>query len=352
MSEVVLDGTAVGNGHPPYVIAEAGSNHGGNLEEAKKLIAVAAAAGANACKFQKRANRELYTESYYDAPYDNELSYGKTYGEHRDFLEFDRDQYRELQSYAAEHKISFIATPFDIPSVEFLENLGVPYYKVASGSVQNPLLLRAIGRVGKPVVISFGGARSDTVFRAVSELEKFGCPLVLLHCTAAYPAPPAFLGLKRIGWLKEKFPQHVVGFSDHDDGVAIGVAAYAWGAKVFEKHITLDHSNRGTDHAFSLEPGGLQAYVRNLKETWAADQLLDHPVELELKPIYKMGSGVYPRHNLEPGQVITSDDLVIKSPADGLSGWAYDELIGRRLNCRVKAEQPLRWEYFDFGDGA
>src|SRR3990167_7364227 len=113
MPEVSLGGILVGNNHLPYIIAEAGSNHGGSLEEAKKLIAVAAAAGANACKFQKRDNRELYTQSYYDAPYDNELSYRPTYGTHRDFLKFDGDQYRELQAYAAEHKITFIATPFD-----------------------------------------------------------------------------------------------------------------------------------------------------------------------------------------------------------------------------------------------
>src|SRR3990167_4462552 len=177
MSEVVLDGTPVGNSHPPYIIAECGHNHMGSIDEAKRLISVAAAAGANAVKFQRRNNRELYTQSYYDAPYDNELSYGATYGEHRDFLEFDEGQYRELQAYAADHKITFISTPFDIPSVEFLEDLGVPYYKVASGSVQNPLLLRAIASKRKPVVVSFGGVRPDTIFRAVSELEKFGCPL-------------------------------------------------------------------------------------------------------------------------------------------------------------------------------
>jgi len=319
----------------------------GSMDEAKRLISVAAAAGVNAVKLQKRDNRELYVQSYYDAPYDNEFSYGKTYGEHRDYLEFDADQYRELQAYAVQHKVTFVATPFDIPSVEFLEDLNVPFYKVASGSVQNPLLLRAIASKRKPVLVSFGGTKPDTIFRAVSELEACGHPLVLLHCTAAYPAPPAFLGLKRIGWLKEKFPQHVVGFSDHDDGISIGAAAYAFGARVLEKHITLDHSNRGTDHAFSLEPGGLQSYVRNLREAWAADRLLDHPVELELKPVYKMGYAVYPARDLEPGRVIRAEDLVIKSPAEGLPGWAYDELIGRRLNCLVKAEQPLRWEYFD-----
>jgi len=159
MSEVVLDGTPVGNGHPPYVIAECGHNHMGSMDEAKRLISVAAAAGVNAVKFQKRFNRELYTQPFYDSPYNSEAAYAPTYGAHRDFLEFDADQYRELQAYAAGVKITFIATPFDLPSVAFLEDLNVPYYKVASGSVQNPLLLRAIGSLGKPVVVSFGGAR-------------------------------------------------------------------------------------------------------------------------------------------------------------------------------------------------
>ena len=319
----------------------------GSLREAKKLISVAATAGVQAVKLQRRDNRELYTERFYNSPYNAENSYGPTYGTHRDYLEFDEGGYFELQDYADQLGVTFIATAFDLPSLEFLQKLDVPYFKIASGSIQNPLLLREAASLGKPVLASLGGASDELVRRVAETILKTNDNLVLLHCTASYPARPEDLGLGRIEWLVDQYPECVIGLSDHDDGISLVAAAYAYGARVFEKHITLDHTNRGTDHAFSLEPGGLHAYVKNLHEAYVSRGKLNHPLEVERGPIYKMGYACYPATDLPKGAVIKLTDLVIKSPAEGLPGWAFDELIGKRTARDLAKEEVLEWSDFE-----
>ena len=346
MTETVLDGIPVGNEYPPYIIAELGHNHMGDMEECKRLMSMARDAGAQAVKLQKRDNDTLYTRSFYESPYNSENSYAATYGEHRDYLEFSFGQYLELQEFAAYLGITFIATAFDLPSVDFLEALDVPFYKIASGSVSNPLLLRKIAGLGKPILASFGGAKDEDVVRAVEALHSQEAPLVLLHCVAAYPARPPWFGLRRIDWLRETYPEHVVGFSDHDDGIALGGVAYAHGARVFEKHITRDHTNKGTDHAFSLEFGGLISYIKNIDEAAIADTILDHPVEVEKAPITKMRGSCFLNHDMKAGELVQASDVDIKSPEDGLAGWTYDDVVGNRLTVNVNKEQPLRWSYF------
>lgn len=344
MIEVVLDGRPVGDEYPSYFIAEVGHNHQGSVVEAKRLIDVASIAGCNAVKFQKRDNRTLYTKSFYDSPYNSEAAYGPTYGLHREALEFNMDQYRELKEYAAEKDITLFATPFDIPSVDFLMELGVPFFKIASGSIQNPLLLRRAAEMGKPILVSFGGATHRDISRVVQEVERV--PLVLMHCTAAYPTKVEDAGLKRITELARTYPWHVIGFSDHEDGITLGSPAYILGARVFEKHITLSHTNKGTDHPFSLEFGGLQKYIINIRRTETANNLPTYPLPAESKPLTKMGYSVYLSHDLPAGAVLRKDDLVIKSPASGLPAWEYDNLIGKTLVVNIKAEEPLSWSDF------
>ena len=343
-ASVVLDGTPVGDAHPAYVIAECGHNHQGDIEEARRLIHMAKDAGCNACKLQKRDNRTLYTKPFYESAYNSENAYANTYGAHREYLEFSMSQYLELKDYAGELGITFFATPFDLPSVDFLENVGVPFYKVASGSIQNPLLLRRLSETGKPVIVSLGGATEELIAKVVDTLSAV--PLVIMHCTAAYPAKAVDLGLGRITWLAQKYPQHVIGFSDHEDGVAMGGPAYILGARVFEKHITMSHTNKGTDHAFSLEYGGLRSYINTIRKTEAASVFPSYPLPSEKGPLTKMGYSCYTTRYLPGGHVITADDLAVKSPAEGLPGWAYDELIGKRLLVAVMADTPLDWSMF------
>lgn len=289
-----------------YVIAEIGSNHNGSIETAMKLIDMATLAGANAVKFQKRSNRTLFTEEMYNRPYDG---YGPTYGQHREALEFDFSQFETLRDYAASKKVDFLVTPFDVESVEFLEILGVKQYKVASASVTNLILIEAIAKTGKPVIMSAGGQSANAVARAAYYLDRFA----ILHCVAAYPCPPEMMNLRRITVFKEIFGCPI-GLSDHQDGIALGPAAYALGARIFEKHITLDHSAKGTDHAFSLEFFGFMQYIKYLNQTAEALVWYDQPMEQEIAPIAKMGQSLYWARDLQRGTVIEVDDVAVQSP--------------------------------------
>ena len=345
--EVVLDGITVGLNRPPYIIAEGGNNHMGNIEECKRLMSMARDAGANAFKLQKRDNKQLYTKKFYDSNYNSEAAYGPTYGTHRDFLEFSLVEYLELQQFANFLGITFIVSAFDLNSLDFLEALDVPFYKIASGSITNPLLLRRVARLRKPILVSFGGATTTEVARTVKMLSAQGSPVILLHCVAGYPPKPEELSLDRILVLRREYPNNVIGFSDHDDGISMALVAWAKGARVFEKHITLSHTNKGTDHPFSLEYMGLRAYVGNLHEAERASVLLDQPLESEIRPLYKMGAACYFNKDMKIGDVVTVDNLVLKSPADGLLGWEYDDLIGKFLFEEVDKENPLVWEMFE-----
>ena len=290
----------------PYVIAEIGGNHNGSIETAMKLIDMATLAGANAVKFQKRSNRTLFTEEMYNRPYDG---YGPTYGQHREALEFDFSQFETLRDYAASKKVDFLVTPFDVESVEFLEILGVKQYKVASASVTNLILLEAIAETGKPVIMSAGGQSANAVAKAAHYLDRFA----ILHCVAAYPCPPEMMNLRRIAVFKKIFGCPI-GLSDHQDGIALGPAAYALGARIFEKHITLDHSAKGTDHAFSLEFFGFMQYIKYLNQTAEALVWHDQPMEQEIAPITKMGQSLYWARDLQRGAIIEVDDMAVQSP--------------------------------------
>jgi N-acetylneuraminate synthase/sialic acid synthase len=237
-----------------YVIAEIGHNHQGSLDKARELFREAKLAGAHAVKLQKRDNRGLYTRAAYNKPYDNENSFGSTYGEHREFLEFGLQEYRELQAYAAELGVDFFSTAFDLASADFLHALNVPAYKIASGDLKSVPLLRHVASFGKPIVVSTGGALLDDVQRAYDTIMPINQQLAILQCTAGYPAAFEELDLRVISTFRERFPGAVIGFSSHDNGIAMPLAAYILGARIVEKHFTLNRASKGTDHAFSLEP--------------------------------------------------------------------------------------------------
>ncbi len=264
---ITIDGVDVGEATDCYVIAEIGHNHQGKLEQAFQLFAEAHAAGASAVKLQKRSNRTLYTSSLYDKPYENDNSFGRTYGEHREALEFDAAEYRELKAYAREIGITFFATAFDFESVDFLENLDMPAYKVASGDLKNTPLLRYVAETKKPMIFSTGGGTIDDVRRAYETVAELNPHVAMLQCTAGYPPDWEELDLRVIETYREYFPHAVVGYSGHDNGIAMAVAAFVLGARIVEKHFTLNRAMRGTDHRFSLEPQGLRKLVRDLQRT-------------------------------------------------------------------------------------
>ncbi len=246
-----------------YVIAEIGSNHQGDIHIAHRMIDAAAQAGVDAVKLQKRNLDTFLTPEEYLAPYENENSYGATYGEHREHLELSIDQHVELMEHARFIGLAYGCTAFDRVSLAQLEELSVDFLKVASGSVTNLNFVERVGMVNLPIILSTGGATIETlvsVWARVREREH-----AFLHCTSLYPCPPEKLNLQAITAMREHLTLSVIGFSDHQDGIDLAAVAFMCGARIFEKHFTLDRSAKGTDHAMSLEPAGMAAYVRTLR---------------------------------------------------------------------------------------
>ena len=320
----------IGDHSKCYVIAEIGHNHQGSLDKARELFREAKLAGAHAVKLQKRDNRGLYTRAAYNKPYDNENSFGSTYGEHREFLEFGLREYRALQAYAAELGVDFFSTAFDLASADFLHALNVPAYKIASGDLKSVPLLRHVASFGKPLVVSTGGALLDDVRRAYDTIMPINQQLAILQCTAGYPAAFEELDLGVISTFRERFPDAVIGFSSHDNGIAMPVAAYMLGARIVEKHFTLNRTSKGTDHAFSLEPVGLRKMVRDLERTHKAlGNGVKKIYDSERAPIVKMSKSLVVARDLPSGHVLGPGDIVMKSPGGGIPPYELDNVLGR-----------------------
>jgi N-acetylneuraminate synthase/sialic acid synthase len=344
---LVIDNVRIADDTDCYVVAEVGHNHQGSLEKAKDLFLAARDCGAHAVKLQKRNNRELYTRAMYDSPYDNENSYGRTYGEHREFLEFDRDQYVELQRYAAEIGITMFATAFDFSSADLLAELGIPAFKVASGDLTNTPFLAHLASFGKPLLVSTGGSTMDDVQRAVDTILPVNDQPALLQCTACYPSEPEEMNLRVIENYRTRFPDLVTGLSDHQSGIAMALVGYVLGARIVEKHFTLNRAWKGTDHAFSLERAGLQKLVRDLKRAHAAlgDGSKGH-APCEEGALVKMRKKLVAGRDLPEGHVMTREDVAVKSPGDGLAPYELDKIIGRVTAGKIAVDENLSFESF------
>jgi sialic acid synthase len=346
MRQLVIDGTRITDDGDCYVIAEIGHNHQGSVEQAQKLFVAARDCGVDAVKLQKRNNAMLFTRVQCEMPYDNENSFGSTYGEHREALELDRGAYAELHACARELGLAFFATAFDMPSADLLADLDLPAFKIASGDLKNTPLLRHVASFGKPMLVSTGGATIEDVDRAVEAVLPLNPQLCLLQCTAAYPAAVDELNLGVITAYRERYPELVIGLSDHQDGIAMALVAYMLGARVMEKHFTLSHTLKGTDHAFSLMPEGMRKLVRDLRRVPAAlGDGVKRPLESEEPALRKMGKMLVAARDLEPGTVLEEGDLAAKSPADGgLPPYELDRLIGRELRRALREEEAVTFD--------
>lgn len=345
---LTIDGVEISDSSHCYVIAEIGHNHMGSVETCKELFQAAKYCGVHAVKLQKRDNRSLYTQAFYNRPYESEESYGPTYGAHREALEFGRDEYLELQAFARELGLAFFATAFDFASADFLAELDLPAFKVASGDITNTPLLRYVAEIGKPMIVSTGGALLEDVRRAHETITAVNQDVAILQCTAGYPAEWNQLDLKVIETYRDCFRDAVVGFSSHDNGISMPLVAYVLGARIVEKHFTLNRAWRGTDHKFSLEPQGMRKLVRDLERAYVA--LGDGTKTMyasETEPIRKMGKMIVAARDLPAGHVLARDDLALKSPADGLPPYELHRLVGRTLRQPVGAETPLMFELLE-----
>jgi N-acetylneuraminate synthase len=259
---VTIGSHEIGEGLPAYVIGEIGLNHNGSVDLAKKLIDVAADAGAQAVKFQKRTP-DISTPEHMKNVL-RETPWGEmTYLEYRYRVEFDREQYIEIGDYATLRGLDWFASPWDVPAVEFLEDLNVVAHKVASASVTDLDLLAALAATGKPVILSTGMSTMQQVDAAVEVLGTDN--LVILHATSTYPLPPEEANIRMIPTLRAAYPGIPIGYSGHERGLQISLAAIALGATAVERHITLDRAMWGSDHAASLEPTGFEHLVRDIR---------------------------------------------------------------------------------------
>ena len=325
-----------------FVIAEIGHNHKGSVKIAKNLFLSAKNCGASAVKLQKRSNNNLYTKNFFNSIYDNKNSYGKTYGEHREFLEFSESQYLELIEYSKEIGITFFATPFDFESIAFLEKLNFPAYKIASADLINTPLQTKIAETKKPIFLSTGGGSFEDIERAYKNITKINKNLIILHCTASYPALPKDMNLNVIPELVKRYSDMVIGLSDHENGIDAASIAYMLGARVFEKHFTLDRSWKGTDHPFSLEPQGLEKMIRNLKRIplmlGSNNKKL---LECERKPLNKMYKSIVSANDLKKSHVLSYKDLAFKSPGGGLKPYQYNLLINKKIKKDLKKDDLI-----------
>lgn len=338
MSEIELKigERTVGPGHPTFIIAEAGVNHNGSIELARNLIDIAAEAGADAVKFQMRDAAELYREGVVDDMSAEDI--GFQYIMHLiKSCELTPEQYADLAAYARSKGLMFLCTPWDRRSLDILDEIGVPAFKLASADLPNLQLIEAALSKRKPLIVSTGMSTMPEIETTVRFLRERDARFVLLHCNSAYPTAFKDVNLRFMQTLRERF-QCLVGYSGHELGIAVSSAAVVAGACVIERHFTLDRTMRGPDHAMSLEPVGLKKLVRDIRHV---EEAMGTGVRSMSRGEYMnrkvLGKSVVATRDLAAGEVITSEACAIKSPANGLSPQRVHELYGRTARRPIKA---------------
>lgn len=325
--QLIIGERKIGPGEPTFIIAEIANNHNGSVKRARELVDVAAVAGADAVKFQKRTMEELYTKDFLDNPNKGEHGLHYMVPLLQEF-ELSMEQMRDLRAYCEAKHIMFMVTPWDKPSADFVESLNVAVYKIGSPDLTNMELIEYVAGKGKPIIISTGMSTEDEVIKTLAYLAENQVEYAVLHCNSTYPAPVGQLNLRYIERLQE-LTSAPVGFSGHELGVAMGAVAVALGATVLERHITLDHNLEGPDHAASLEPEELRAYIKNVRDTEAAlgskkkifsrGEVLNREV---------LGKSLAARVEIARGTVIGRDMVQVVGPGKGLSPQHLGEVVG------------------------
>lgn len=329
-----------------FIIAEAGVNHNGNLEIAKKLVDAAASTGADAVKFQTFVPEEVASRAAEKAAYQKAAATGKeTQLDMIRRLALSPEDFRVLKSYCDDAGIMFLSTPFDYYSVDLLDNLGVPLFKIPSGELVNDRFLKYVAAKGKPLIISTGMATLGEVEEALAAVESVGNrEITLLHCTSAYPTPPEEVNLRAMVTMKNAFGMPV-GYSDHTAGIEIPVAAVALGAVVIEKHFTLSRDMEGPDHKASLEPEEFAAMVRairNVEKALGDGRKRPTPAEQDVRKAARRS--IVAAHRIEAGEVITEDKLALKRPGTGIPPRMWELVTGRRAKVDIEADELIMWD--------
>ncbi|MGQ3330757.1 N-acetylneuraminate synthase family protein [Halorubrum sp. FL23] len=345
MNSFEIGGQPVGLGEPAFVIAEAGSNHNGDLDTAKELIDVAAEAGADAVKFQTFRAEDLYVEESGEVEY---LDDDRSIYDIIESMEMPYEWIPELHDYCLDREIQFMSTPFDERSAEELAEY-VPAWKVASYTSSHTPFLRHLAGTDKPIIMSTGAHEIDEVFESVSALREAGVEdLVLLQCVAAYPTPLSEINVRVVETLQEEFGV-LSGLSDHTfDPVTAPSAAVALGASIVEKHFTLDKSMEGPDHEFALEPDELDRMVSAIRDTEAALGTGEKRVlEVEQELHDKARRAIHATEEIATGDKFTPSNVDVLRPGDrkpGLQPKFYDEVIGRVAATNIQSGSGIHWK--------
>ena len=325
-----IDSTII-NEKETYVIAEGGLNHNGDVKIAKALIDAAKNCGANAIKFQtyKTENFVRETNQYFDVFKNAELSF---------------EQFEELKDYSKSLDLTFFSTPFDFESAEFLNQIEIPCFKIASSDLTNLPLITSIAKMHKPMIISSGLATMNEIETAVNCcLFEGNNKIALLHCVANYPTQSNEVNLNVINTLKKIF-DFPIGYSDNGESTLVDIVAVSMGANIIEKHFTLDKNMSGPDHGFSIDPNGLKSLISQINEI---DQMKGDGIKIpqlsEIENRSSIRKSITAKHDLEIGKKIQPNDITIKRPADGIEPKYFKMILGKTLTTNIKKDSPIFW---------
>ncbi len=341
----------VGDGQPCFVIAEGGVNHNGDSALAERLVRIAADSRADAVKFQKRTIADILTREALEAPYLKPTSLGATYGEHRQKLELSEDIWARLRDLALELGLEFMGSGWDKRSIDFLEALDAPAFKIASADLTNLDLLEHVARKGRPVILSTGMSTVGEVDEAVNCVLRHNDQLILLQCASTYPADFSDLNLRVMHTYRERYGV-LVGYSGHERGIAVSAAAAALGACVVERHFTIDRTLPGPDHAASLEPVGLAKLVRDIRhieEALGQPEKRVMPGEVAVRE--RLAKSVVAACHIPAGTVIEPSMLTVKGPGNGIPANHLARVVGRVAAVDVAFDTLLPREALDWAPG-
>ena len=329
-----------------FIIAEIGVNHNGSIELAKKMIKSASDCGVDAVKFQTFKSEDLVTESAKTATYQEKNTSENSQLEMLKKLELSFDDFKQLKDYALKKDVEFISSPFDIQSVDLLEKLDVPMYKLGSGELNNFELIDHVQKTDKPMIISTGMATLDEIRETYDFIDN-NDNLVILHCITGYPTSFSEANLNFIKTLQNEFDVPI-GFSDHSPGIELPIAAVALGACVVEKHFTLDKTLEGPDHKASLNPEEFKAMVdaiRNVEVAMGDGVRKFSDNELEIKKVAR--KSIVLNQDVNKDTIIEKEMLSVKRPGTGIAPKFINDVVGKRLNKDLKANSVLKWDYFE-----
>ena len=330
-----------------YIIAEAGLNHNGSMDIAKQLIDVAVSAGVDAVKFQKRTVDELAVKDTLDAEDNRFPEFGRTYREIREYLEFDLDDYVELKRYTESKDLDFIVTAFDKDAVDFLLEIGVDNFKLASHSLTNYDLLEYLAKQKKSVILSTGMAELDEIDRAVEIFKTHHSPLSLMHCVSAYPTPLGDCNMQMINNLKQRYGL-TTGYSGHEMGYLPSVVAVAMGAQIIERHYTLDKLMTGFDHKISLDPDELISMVKDIRFVEQIQGTGEKYVsETEWITRKKYHVSAISSIEIAAGEVLSEKQISYKNPGTGIPRKDIDKILGKKSKKTIPSDVLLSYEMFE-----